>query len=266
MKAGGPAKAPAHNIASGKGEDWGEAPPIPGTMRPLSKPGTPIPHKPGSPAPPFGLATPPAHSRPNTPGVLTAKGRPAPRGRRGGKGTNGDESTAQMAKKKGGKKMRKWTVDGLADDDDDDSVLDYSAAGRTSGSSDEGSNGNAGKLEYIKQEEWGKKTSGGEFVLKDLDEEVNALLQEADADDKAKKSGIGAGAFAYFRNIVGGKVLTKADLEKPMAAMLDHLLKKNVAREAAIQVCETVEKSLVGQKTGNFQSKLSHYGIQYHVY
>ena len=267
-KAGGPAKAPVHSIVNGKDEGWGEAPPIPGMMIPPSKPGTPVPHKPGSPAPPFGLATPPAHSRPNTPGVLTAKGRLTPKGRRGGKGANGGEG-AQTGKK-GGKKMRKWTADGLADEDDDDSVLDYSAAGRTSGSSDDESNGNAGKLEYVKQEEWGKKTSGGEFVLKDLDEEVNALLQEADADNKAKSStggGIGAGAFAYFRNIVGGKVLTKADLEKPMAAMLDHLLKKNVAREAAIQVCETVEKSLVGQKTGNFQSKSSHNGrTNRHVY
>lgn len=270
-KAGGPAKAPpVKNIPNGKDEGWGEAPPIPGMMRPPSKPGTPAPHKPGSPAPPFGLVTPPVHSRPNTPGVLTAKARPIPKGRRGGKGTNGDEGTLQVGKKKGGKKMRKWAADGLADEDDDDNVLDYSAAGRTSGSSDDESNGNVGKLEYIKQEEWGKKTSGGEFVLKDLDEEVNALLQEADADDKAKSStggGIGVGAFAYFRNIVGGKVLTKADLEKPMAAMLDHLLRKNVAREAAIQVCETVEKSLVGQKTGTFQSKSSHYGrAHYHLY
>ncbi|KAF8428258.1 signal recognition particle, alpha subunit, N-terminal-domain-containing protein [Tirmania nivea] len=256
-KAGGPAKAPVHSTANGKDEGWGEAPPIPGMMRPPSKPGTPAPHKPGSPAPPSGLAIPSAHSLPNTPGVLTAKGRPTQKGRRGEKGANRDEGALQTGKKKGGKKMRKWTVDGFADEDHDDSVLDYSAAGRTSGSSDDESNGNAGKLEYIKQEEWGKKTSGGEFVLKDLDEEVNALLQEADADDKARNStssGIGAGAFAYFRNFVGGKVLTGADLEKPMAAMLDHLLRKNVAREAAIQVCETVEKNLVGHKTGNFQS------------
>jgi signal recognition particle receptor subunit alpha len=54
--------------------------------------------------------------------------------------------------------------------------------------------------------------------------------------------------------LVGGKVLTKTDLEKPMAAMLDQLLKKNVAREAALQVCDSVEKSLIGQKTGSFQS------------
>lgn len=264
-KAGGPARAVAPTIVNGSlgsDEGWGEAPPIPGLMR--------APSKPSSPAPPFGLATSPAQSRPISPGVLSAKGKPIPKSRKGGKSllspgtpvmSSGDEGTPRGGKKKGGKKMRKWTADGLADEDDGDSVLDYSAAGRTSGSSDDESNGNTGKLEYVKQEEWGKKTTGGEFVLKDLDEEVNALLQEADADDKAKNStgGIGAGAFAYFKNFVGGKVLTKADLEKPMAGMLDHLLKKNVAREAALQVCDTVEKSLLGQKTGNFQSKTTHY-------
>lgn len=262
-KAGGPAKVPITTTTapstSGQDDGWGEAPPIPGVMK--------APSKPGSPAPPFGLATPPSLSRPISPGVVTAKGKPAPKGRRGGKNllssgtlgfSSGDESASRGSKKKGGKKMRKWTADGLADEDDENSNLDYSAAGPTSGSSDDESNGNTGKLEYVKQEEWGKKTAGGEFVLKDLDEEVHALLQEADEDDKATSSlgGIGAGAFSYFKNFVGGKVLTKADLEKPMASMLDHLLKKNVAREAAIQVCETVEKSLVGQKTGNFQSKI----------
>ena len=171
--------------------------------------------------------------------------------------SSGEENTPRKEKKKAAKKMRKWTADGLADEEDDDSVLDYSVIGRTSGSSDDETNSNAGKLEYVKQEEWGKKTSGGEFILKDLDEEVNALLQEVDADDKAKRpsGGIGAGALSYFRNFVGGKVLTKAELQVPMAAMLDHLLRKNVAREAAIQVCETVEKSLIGQKTGSFQSR-----------
>ena len=171
--------------------------------------------------------------------------------------SSGEENTPRKEKKKAAKKIRKWTADGLADEDDGDSMLDYSVIGRTSGSSDDESNSNTGKLEYVKQEEWGKRTSDGEFILKDLDEEVNALLQEADAGDKATRStgGIGAGALSYFRNFVGGKILTKVDLQAPMAAMLDHLLRKNVAREAAVQVCETVEKSLIGQKTGSFQSR-----------
>jgi signal recognition particle GTPase len=57
-----------------------------------------------------------------------------------------------------------------------------------------------------------------------------------------------------FRNVVGGKTLTKEDLDKAMKGMEDHLLRKNVAREAAIRLCEGVERELIGVKTGNFES------------
>jgi signal recognition particle receptor subunit alpha len=57
-----------------------------------------------------------------------------------------------------------------------------------------------------------------------------------------------------LRNFVGGKVLAKEDMDKPLAGMKDHLLKKNVAQEAANEIVKSVETSLVGQKTGNFQS------------
>jgi signal recognition particle receptor subunit alpha len=50
-------------------------------------------------------------------------------------------------------------------------------------------------------------------------------------------------------------VLTKEDLEKAMKGMEEHLLKKNVAREAALRLCEGVEKELIGVKTGSFESK-----------
>jgi signal recognition particle receptor subunit alpha len=58
-----------------------------------------------------------------------------------------------------------------------------------------------------------------------------------------------------FRNVVGGKTLTKEDLDKAMKGMEDHLLRKNVAREAAIRLCEGVERELIGVKTGNFESR-----------
>lgn len=157
---------------------------------------------------------------------------------------------------KPGKKLRRWDADGNADEDDPNTVLDYSAPNGISTDEEvERGRGNARKIDYVDQKEWGSKTSKGEFVLKDLDMEVNAILREvADKDKAASSTSSGLGAFSFFRNIVGGKVLTKADLEKPMASMLDHLVKKNVAREAAVQVCDSVEKSLIGQKTGSFQS------------
>lgn len=152
--------------------------------------------------------------------------------------------------------MRRWDADGNADEEDPNTVLDYSAPNPNS-TDEEAERGRDGtrKVDYIDQKEWGSKTSKGEFVLKDLDMEVSAILKESNQKDtSASGSSSGLGAFSLFRNLVGGKVLTKADLEKPMAAMLDQLLKKNVAREAALQVCDSVEKSLIGQKTGSFQS------------
>jgi len=154
------------------------------------------------------------------------------------------------------KKMRRWDAEGNADEEDPDTVLDYSAPNpnSTDEEAERGSDGTR-KVDYIDQREWGSKTSKGEFVLKDLDLEVSAILEESGRKDtSASGSSGGLGAFSLFRNLVGGKVLTKADLEKPMAAMLDQLLRKNVAREAALQVCDSVEKSLIGQKTGSFQS------------
>ncbi len=98
-------------------------------------------------------------------------------------------------------------------------------------------------------------------MLRDLDEEVHSILSSA--KDKTSNGAAPTGVVgsslgtlsSLFRNVVGGKTLTKQDLEKPIRGMEEHLLKKNVAREAAISLCEGVEKSLIGVKTGNFQSK-----------
>ncbi|KAL7270942.1 hypothetical protein RUND412_006333 [Rhizina undulata] len=227
-------------------------PPMPGLMK--------APSKPGSPAPPNSLAAVPAIPRPispaapTTPHLLTAKRPVRSRGRRNGNSaqtaaSSGDEvSPGRSGKggKKTGKKMRRWDIDGTATEEEPGTILDYSAPAGTS--TDEESE--APKIDLVEQSTWGTKTSRGEFVLKDLDSEVAAILNS----DKNKEEPASSGAMAFFRNIVGGKVLMKADLEKPLAAMQDHLLKKNVAREAALQVCDSVERSLVGQKTPSLTS------------
>ena len=139
-------------------------------------------------------------------------------------------------------------------DEDDGEILDYSA-------SDANADATSATLqvEAVDQDSWGKKTKQGQFVLKDLGEEVHNILDDANAEKAKSSSGgvmsSGLGAISgFFRNVVGGKTLTKADLEKPLKAMEDHLLKKNVAREAAVRLCEGVEQELVGKKTGSFQS------------
>ena len=117
-------------------------------------------------------------------------------------------------------------------------------------------------MEAINPDSFGTRTGKGQFVLKDLDDEVHSILQGADAK-KAKGAsstsgvvGSSLGAISgLFRNIVGGKVLTKEDIEKTMKGMEEHLLKKNVAREAAVRLCEGVERELIGVKTGSFESE-----------
>ncbi|KAK2804879.1 hypothetical protein FQN50_006384 [Emmonsiellopsis sp. PD_5] len=209
----------------------------------------------------------PETSRPATPvsnHILAAKSGPGGRAsRRARKAANANanissgEDTIKKAKnaKSGGKKMRKWNAEGFADEDDGE-ILDYSAPDVNAIAS----NGATPAVEAVDQDSWGTKTKKGQFVLKDLGDEVHSILQNADAA-KAKASssngvvGYGLGAIGgLFRNIVGGKVLTKGDLEKPLKAMEEHLLKKNVAREAAVRLCDGVEQELVGKKTGSFQS------------
>jgi signal recognition particle receptor subunit alpha len=111
--------------------------------------------------------------------------------------------------------------------------------------------------EEITKESWGSKNKQGQFVLKDLDDEVTKILNQSNTE-KVEASSTAGGAFGlvsgYFRNIVGGKTLTKQDLEKPLKAMEDHLMKKNVARDAAIRLCQGVEAEMVGKKTGTFES------------
>lgn len=249
-----------------------EPPPVPGllsrgpsrnnTKDPTSNESTPI-------------AT-PDNSRPSTPAsghLLVGKGGPAGKVSRRAKklantasahASSGDEAASR--KGKGGKgstvkKGRRWDADGLADEDSD-TPLDYSAPANGGPTSD-GEDGGVrpGAMEAVDQATWGSKTGKGQFVLKDLDDEVHSILSSADskkAESSAGPSGIVGSSISaiggLFRNVVGGKTLTKEDLDKAMKGMEDHLLKKNVAREAAIRLCEGVERELIGVKTGNFES------------
>ncbi|KAK4229554.1 putative signal recognition particle receptor subunit alpha [Podospora fimiseda] len=212
-------------------------------------------------------------SRPSTPSasqLLVAKGGPTGKlSRRARKAQNahavpassGDEASTKKTKAKPVKRGRKWDADGLATEDDD-VQLDYSVINLPSDSEVE-AGARPGAVEEVDASTWGSKTKG-KFVLKDLGDEVQSILADANAKrNAASKSAepasglVGSSLSAIgglFRNVVGGKVLTKQDLDKAMKGMEEHLLKKNVAREAAVRLCEGVEKELVGVKTGSFES------------
>jgi signal recognition particle receptor subunit alpha len=200
--------------------------------------------------------------------LLTGKNGPGGRGsRRARKGaaansappSSGDESPARQVKKgaKGPKKMRRWDADGNADEDDG-TTLDYSAPASKSDRA-------VANVESSDLESWGTRTAKGEYMLKDIGHEMDAILSSANsksdgADATAGIVGSSLGAIGgLFRNVVGGKTLTKDDLVKPLKGMEDLLLKKNVAREAAVRLCDSVERDLIGMKTSSFTSTLNQY-------
>ncbi|KAF1929176.1 P-loop containing nucleoside triphosphate hydrolase protein [Didymella exigua CBS 183.55] len=207
----------------------------------------------------------PNPSRPATPAsrVLAARARPGGAGmsRRDRKkasgspapASSGDEA-ATKRKGKSAKKNRTWGELG-AEEDDGDVVLDYSQSDLRDGGPE------PEQLDEIHQDTWGRRTNRGEFVLKDLDEEMDAIIQEQHANtDRAAATAAAGGIVGsslgviggYFRSVVGGKTLTKEDLAKSLKSMEEHLLRKNVAREAAVRLCESVERDLVGMKTPSF--------------
>lgn len=212
----------------------------------------------------------PENSRPGTPlasylisGKKGGRGGPS---RRANKASNsapvssGDEQLrkkGKTGKQLAKKSLRRWDADGMADEADG-VILDYSASPQN-GLTPDGKNSGP-RMEAGRAESSGTRTSKGQYVLKDLDTEVHSILgaNETKSQSTAIARGVvgtSLGAISgLFRNVIGGKVLTKADLDKPMKGMEEHLLKKNVAREAAVRLCEGVERELIGVKTGSFES------------
>ncbi len=212
------------------------------------------------PTPDTSRPTTPAHSQ-----LVTGKARPlgGKMSRRDKKKANafnsapvssGDEASTKRKGKGSAKKGRVWGEFGA--EEEDDSVLDYSQTEIRGESTHE-------QLADINPDSWGHKTKKGEFILKDLDDEMDAIIAEQNAKKEKNTAnapsglvGSSLGAIGgLFRNVVGGKTLTKEDLAKPLKGMEDHLLRKNVAREAAVRLCESVERDLVGMKTPSFTSE-----------
>ncbi|KAK6361110.1 hypothetical protein TWF730_004857 [Orbilia blumenaviensis] len=266
------------------GDEWSAPPPMPG----VNHPGAPFTQQQSLDTPyssekvnPLIEVTPSGTSSNTVPpammaqALLQASGRRPGRPRRSRKSagpssassahaSSGEErSPARLSNKhKRGKEMRIWGEDGIAADASDYQKLDYSGTTGIS-TDDEQDDTLRPKPEAIDQNTWGTRTNKGDFLLKDLDYEIDDILKQANKagkNDETNKnsgslaSGLVGGAMGYLRNFVGGKMLTKEDTEKAISGVMTHLLEKNVAREAAVQICDSVQTSLIGQKTGSFQS------------
>lgn len=161
----------------------------------------------------------------------------------------------KKGKGKGMKKSRKWNDDGTYRDyaDEDNSnkkYLDYSQEKQSKSIS-----ANLDQLIGDKKN-FGSRTSTGEFLVKDLSDEMNEILESNEADNKKAISSSTASshAFGFLKNIIGGKKIQKEDIEKVKTALSRHLIKKNVAPNVANSLIAEIEKELVGSKTESFTS------------
>ena len=204
--------------------------------------------------------------------ALKARAR-AGKGKKGGKGGKGQASasgsesdlTASSRRKAPVKVQRKW-VDN-APTEDDMANLDYSVVAPPSDGNgslseavlaslvDESSRGTRGKDGLYEVKDWEFLNKSGTGESDDDDDMISRALNAAPQGTLNGPSAAGQGYFGgLLSRLTGGKVLTKEDLTPALNGMKDHLMKKNVAREIADKVCESVGTGLEGKKVGGFKS------------
>ena len=83
-------------------------------------------------------------------------------------------------------------------------------------------------------------------------------LSVANGASSSSSSAQGKSAFSSFFSKLGTtagittKIITAADLQPVLNAMREHLMNKNVARDIADKICNSVGESLVGKKSSGF--------------
>lgn len=129
----------------------------------------------------------------------------------------------------------------------EDEKLDFSVAGN-------------GALDQAQEEYLGlNSTSKMDEEDEEFDFDVeleDVQLKKASSTDSVqepKKKGLLASFMnSISLNVVGKQALTAADLEAPLAEMKKKLMERNVAEEIAQKICDSVCKSLEGQKLASF--------------
>ena len=109
------------------------------------------------------------------------------------------------------------------------------------------------------------KTSNSEIDRKKTTEKIKSeflgepekdIFNETNFDDIDKNENKSSGIFSKFtsalKNYIGNKVLTEEDLKPVMDELITLLMEKNVAKEIAENLCESVKKGLLNTKTGSF--------------
>lgn len=151
--------------------------------------------------------------------------------------TRSKKKTTKSKSNKGkSKKNRTW--DG-APDSDSDTVLDYSELQDDRAQA---------PTEQVNALDLGTQSRDG-FVVKELTDELGEILSSSNGSKNTDPS---ASNFGFLKRFVGGKKLDEQDMKNVLTAMEDHLVKKNVAKEVATQICEGVGRDLLGTSTSSW--------------
>jgi len=151
-------------------------------------------------------------------------------------------AASPSGKKKNAKVMRKWGDEQLSETDM--SAFDHSTDKPSSNDLQDG----AIDLDaLVDRASMGARNKDGLYEVQDW------ILGETDAPPSAQSAPTSTWS-SVFARFTGGKVLTEADLTPALNAMKEHLMKKNVAKEIADKVCESVGESLIGKKVSGFKS------------
>lgn len=173
----------------------------------------------------------------------------------------------QQANSAAQKLMRKWGDSSVTAEDM--ASLDYSTPPTedvTSGTSTPTSPA-VDKEALVSEEAMGVRTANGyevadwDYRREDLPTEDEILsraagrmkISESEEDGKAATEGRWS---SMFSRLTGKKTLTQEDLKPVLADMERHLMDKNVAKDIAEKLCDSVGTALVGKKLGGLTSKL----------
>ncbi|GJE86938.1 signal recognition particle receptor subunit alpha [Phanerochaete sordida] len=154
-----------------------------------------------------------------------------------------DSDTPTKAKKSAKSKVqRKWG--GEAPTESDMASLDFSYVEVDSSSTKKAMDLST----LVDQASMGTRTHEGMYEVKDWEFDA-PQANKAAAAAAAEKPGSSLGALgSLFSRITGAKTLTETDLAPVLEGMKQHLMKKNVAKEIAEKVVESVGEDLVGRR------------------
>lgn len=116
------------------------------------------------------------------------------------------------------------------------------------------------KAQHLDASKLGTKNNQGIYEVQDVDvpeddEDEDYDFGDDDEDDNKDDGSNKGGIFSFFKSMTGQREMTAETLDPVLATMKDSMIDKNVGKEIADRLCESVKSSLLGKKLGSFERK-----------